>query len=256
LLSSESIVVASPPAKVLVEAYGRVYESTGLHECGGLSLVELVIRRVEKPGRVKLEALGREVSEGPSTINPGEVKKAITPNPAESLLQYLTLAYIHDKLVSIVESSPMSEYRDAYLWLLATQIPVAMKNCSRHESPKSLLDALCEACGSDCERAWILGNITGHALQVDTATGRVKWSSLTRETLIETPIVYANISGYPGLWQLYNETLETHLAHPVGGKYLVYYNSVENTVFCDWERLVGAESSTPTQAPKESRESH
>jgi hypothetical protein len=68
LLSSESIVVASPPAKVLVEAYGRVYESTGLHECGGLSLVELMIKRVEKPGRVKLEALGREVSEGPSTI--------------------------------------------------------------------------------------------------------------------------------------------------------------------------------------------
>jgi hypothetical protein len=51
-----------------VEAYGRVYESTGLHECGGLSLVELMIKRVEKPGRVKLEALGREVSEGPSTI--------------------------------------------------------------------------------------------------------------------------------------------------------------------------------------------
>jgi hypothetical protein len=75
LLSSESIVVASPPAKVLVEAYGRVYESTGLHECGGLSLVELMIKRVEKPGRVKLEALGREVSEGLSTIctdrNPG-----------------------------------------------------------------------------------------------------------------------------------------------------------------------------------------
>jgi hypothetical protein len=52
----------------LVEAYGRVYESTGLHECGGLLLVELLIKRVEKPGWVKLEALGREVSEGPYTI--------------------------------------------------------------------------------------------------------------------------------------------------------------------------------------------
>jgi hypothetical protein len=68
LLSSESVTVASPQAKVSVEAYGRVYESTGLHECGGLSLVELMIKRVEKPGRVKLEALGREVSEGLSTI--------------------------------------------------------------------------------------------------------------------------------------------------------------------------------------------
>jgi hypothetical protein len=75
LLSSESVVLASPPANVSVEAYGRVYESIGLHECGGLSLVELMIKRVEKPGRVKLEALGREVSEGLSTIctnrNPG-----------------------------------------------------------------------------------------------------------------------------------------------------------------------------------------
>ena len=68
LLISESMAVASPPAKVSVKAYGRVYESTGLHECGGLSLVELMIKRVEKPGRVKLEALGREVPEGLSTI--------------------------------------------------------------------------------------------------------------------------------------------------------------------------------------------
>jgi hypothetical protein len=36
----------------------------------------------------------------------------------------------------------------------------------------------------------------------------------------------------------------------VGGKYLVYYNPVENTVFCDWDRLVeGVEP--PTQPPEE-----
>jgi hypothetical protein len=174
----------------------------------------------------------------PSTINPDEIKNAITPNPAENPLQYLTLAYIHDKLVEAIDSTPMSQHRDAYLWLLATQIPIAMKSCSRHESPKPLLDALCEACGSYYERPWILGNITWHTLQVDTATGLVKWPSFTNETIVEAPIVYANISGYPGLWQLYNETLKTHLAHPVGGKYLVYYNPVENTVFCDWDRLV------------------
>ena len=50
--------------------------------------------------------------------------------------------------------------------------------------------------------------------------------------------MYANISGYPVLWQLYNETLKTHLAHPVGDKYLVYYSPVENSVFCDWDKLV------------------
>jgi len=188
----------------------------------------------------------------PSTINPEEIKKAITPNPAESLLQYLALAYIHDKLVEAIDSTPMNQYREAYLWLLSAQIPTSMRNCSRHESPKSLLDALCEACGSDWERVWLLGNITGHTLQVDTATGRVKWPSLTSETIVEAPIVYANITSYPELWQLYNETLKTHLAHPVGGKYLIYNNPVENTVFCDWERLVeGVEPPTPTQPPEE-----
>jgi hypothetical protein len=60
LLSSESKVVTSPPAKVSAGAYGRVYESTGLHECGGLPLAESMIKRVEKPCRIKLEALGRE----------------------------------------------------------------------------------------------------------------------------------------------------------------------------------------------------
>ena len=149
----------------------------------------------------------------------------------------------------------MSEYKEVYLWLLTAQIPIAMKNCSQHESPKPLLDALCEACGSDYERVWILGNITWHTLQVGTATGRVKWPSLTNETIMETPIVYAKITSYPELWQLYNETLGTHLAHPVGGKYLVYYNPVENTVFCDWDRLVGVESTIPTRLAEEPRES-
>ena len=48
----------------------------------------------------------------PSAINPEEIKKAITPNPAESLLQYLTLAYIHDKLVEAIDSTPMNQYRE------------------------------------------------------------------------------------------------------------------------------------------------
>jgi hypothetical protein len=63
--------------------------------------------------------------------------------------------------------------------------------------------------------------------------------------------VYANISGYTELWQLYNETLGTHLAHPVGGKYLVYYDYVENMVFCEWDRLVEGMEPTPTTQPPE-----
>jgi hypothetical protein len=63
--------------------------------------------------------------------------------------------------------------------------------------------------------------------------------------------VYTNILGFPELWKLYNETLKTRLAHPVGGEYLVYYDPVENTVFCDWERLVEGVELSPTQPPEE-----
>ena len=48
----------------------------------------------------------------------------------------------------------------------------------------------------------------------------------------------AEIAGYPELWQLRNETLGLHLAKPVDGRYLVYYDVYENTVFCDWRRLL------------------
>jgi len=118
----------------------------------------------------------------------------------------------------------MNQYRDAYLWLLATQILIAMKSCGQHESAKPPLDALCEACGSDHERVCILGNTTEFTLEVGTAAGQVKWLSLINEIILEAPRVYANISGFSELWKLYNETLKTRLAHPVEGEYLVYYN--------------------------------
>jgi hypothetical protein len=73
-------------------------------------------------------------------------------------IHYKELKDIHDELVGVVDSSHTSAYRDAYLWLLVAQIPETMKNYGKHEFPKPLLDALCEACGSDYERAWILGN--------------------------------------------------------------------------------------------------
>jgi hypothetical protein len=41
----------------------------------------------------------------------------------------------------------------------------------------------------------------------------------------------------------------------MGGEYLVYYNPVENTVFCDWERLVEeVEQPIPTQPPEETHQ--
>jgi len=77
-----------------------------------------------------------------------------------------------------------------------------------------------------------------YSLSVNTTRVQLAWPSLSNETLINATIMYAEISNYPELWQLYNKTLEIHLAKPVDDKYLVYYNVCENTVFCDWRRVV------------------
>jgi len=75
-------------------------------------------------------------------------------NLSEKLLEELALRYIHDRILEVVDSTSMKNYRDAYLWLITTQIPVAMRNCSSHVSGKPLLDALCDAYGSNWE--WVL----------------------------------------------------------------------------------------------------
>ena len=68
VLSSEYLSLASPPARIIVEASGKAYESSGLHECGGLSLVELRVGKLEKPSRVRLEVLGGEIATGINTL--------------------------------------------------------------------------------------------------------------------------------------------------------------------------------------------
>jgi hypothetical protein len=77
---------------------------------------------------------------------------------------------------------------------------------------------------------------------------------MTNKTLANTTVITVEIAGYPELWQLHNETLGLYLAKPVDDRYLVYYNPVENTAFCDWERLVeGVELSSthPPETPPE-----
>jgi hypothetical protein len=139
----------------------------------------------------------------------------------------------------------MNNYRDAYLWLLATQIPIIMHNCTTHNtSIAPLLEAVGDGCGCEEERAWILGNITSYSLTVNTTTVQLMWPALTNETIVNTTVVIAEITSYPELWQLYNKTLRLRLAKPIDNKYLVYYNVYENTVFCDWGRLARSSGSS------------
>jgi hypothetical protein len=224
-----------------------VYISDEVSICGGrcinitrrLLLGYLVVNTTLEGDRVGGEAWVEYAYPAEiASLNLEEIKRALASRPAGRILEELALEYVHDRLVEIVNSTAMRQYPGAYLWLLASQIPIGMGSCSPHNSSTPLLDALCGGCGSDWERVWILGNITRFTLEVATATGLVKWPSLTSETIVETPIVYANITGYPELWQLYNETLGIHLAKPLDGKYQVYYDPVENTAFCDWDRLV------------------
>jgi len=224
-----------------------VYVSDEVSICGGrcinitrrLLLGYLVANTTLQGDRVGGEAwVEYAYPEDITSVNLEEIKRMLASRPAGRILEELALEYIHDRLVEIVNSTAMRQYPEAYLWLLASQIPIVMGSCSPHNSTTPLLDALCGGCGSGWERVWILGNITRFTLEVATATGLVEWPSLTNETMVETPIVYANITGYPELWQLYNDTLGIHLAKPVDGKYQVYYDPVENTAFCDWERLV------------------
>jgi hypothetical protein len=129
------------------------------------------------------------------------VKKLLARNPGATWLEKLALRYIHDKLVEFIESTPMNNYRDAYLWLLAAQVPIAMHNCTVHStSIAPLLEALGDGCGCEEERVWILGNITSYSLTVNTTTTQLMWPSLTNRTIVNATVVIAEIASHPALW--------------------------------------------------------
>ena len=56
--------------------------------------------------------------------------------------------------------------------------------------------------------------------------------SLTNKIIVNAAVVIAEIASHPALWQLYNKMLGLYLAKPVDDE------AYENTVFCDWKRLV------------------
>jgi len=104
-------------------------------------------------------------------------------------------------LVETIESTPMSNYREAYLWLLAAQIPVAIYNCTAHANITTLLlGALGEGYGRGEERVWVLDNITQHSLTVNITSALLMWPSPTNETIVNATIIYVEIPDYLELW--------------------------------------------------------
>jgi len=171
------------------------------------------------------------------SINITRVQQLLTPNPGEVWLQRLVLRYIHDRIKQFIESnSAMDQYFDAYMWLLSAEIPSNMGNCSKHDSVKPLLDALCDKCGSEAEKAGIVCNITSYSLSVNITRVGLYYPTYN-VTLVNATVCIARIGSYPPLWSLYNTSTNSFYAKPIDSGYLVFYNAYENSVFGDWRRV-------------------
>jgi len=170
-------------------------------------------------------------------INITRIQRLLHPNPGELWLEKLVLRYIHDKIKwFIVNSSAMNQYFDAFMWLLASQMPIGMANCTPHNTTTPILDALCSKCGSEAERVKILCNVTGYSLNASIKNFNLYWPSYN-STAINATVCMAKISSYPELWELYNETKEIVYVLPEDSHYLVFYNVYENSPFGGWRRV-------------------
>jgi len=170
------------------------------------------------------------------SINITAIQKLLSPNPGEVWLEKLTLRYIHDKIAQfIANNSAMNQYFDAFMWLLASQLPANMGNCTSHGTATPLLDALCDKCGSEMERVRILHNVTSYSLDVQVKSISLYYPSYN--TTINATVCIARISNYPELWNLYNTSIDRLYALPADNGYLVLYNIYENSPFGDWRRV-------------------
>jgi len=174
------------------------------------------------------------------------IQRLLQPNPGELWLEKLVLRYIHDKIKwFIASSSAMNQYFDAFMWLLASQLPISMGNCTSHSTTTPILDALCNKCGSEAERVKMLCNVTGYSLNASIKNFNLYWPSYN-STAINATVCMAKISSYPELWELYNETKEIVYALPEDSHYLVFYNIYENSPFGGWRRVKQCRSLTHT----------
>ncbi|MEM2025034.1 MAG: hypothetical protein QXW94_01935 [Desulfurococcaceae archaeon] len=93
ILGSIEASIESPASRVEVNAYARAFTSTGVHECGGLSLIELDVKEVKAPSRVKVLIKGKEVIAGKTLFAQAKCRRTfgqllLTPSqgPPRSLL--------------------------------------------------------------------------------------------------------------------------------------------------------------------------
>jgi hypothetical protein len=170
-------------------------------------------------------------------INITRIQRLLQPNPGELWLEKLVLRYIHDRVAQfIANSSAMNQYFDAFMWLLASQLPISMGNCTSHSTTTPILNALCNKCGSEAERVKMLCNVTGYSLDASIKNFNLYWPSYN-STAINATVCMTKISSYPELWELRIETLGIVLAKTVDKGYAVFYNTYENSPFGDWRRV-------------------
>ncbi|MEM4431002.1 MAG: hypothetical protein QXM08_07545 [Thermofilaceae archaeon] len=106
LLGSAYVLIESPASSIDLNASAKAYVSTGLHECGGLAILELDVGELKAPSRVKVYIENTEVKPGKHTICLDKVPSFVETVALDTLSRSRkTLGKISVEMVKVPEPS-------------------------------------------------------------------------------------------------------------------------------------------------------
>ncbi|MEM1891227.1 MAG: hypothetical protein QXI45_02370, partial [Thermofilaceae archaeon] len=85
LLGSADVLEKSPPSLVELSAKVKAYVSTGVHVCGGLSLLELDVKEIKAPSRVRILAENIVLKPGKYSICIDRVPVVVEPTAVDTV---------------------------------------------------------------------------------------------------------------------------------------------------------------------------
>ncbi|MEM4569680.1 MAG: hypothetical protein QXE66_00060 [Desulfurococcaceae archaeon] len=105
-LGSTDVFIESPPSLIELNASAKAYTSTGLHECGGLALLELDVKELKAPSRVKVLIENMELKPGKRSICIDKTPLFIEPVAFDTLSQSKkAMSKVNVELINIPEPS-------------------------------------------------------------------------------------------------------------------------------------------------------
>ncbi|MEM4847939.1 MAG: hypothetical protein QW794_09310, partial [Thermosphaera sp.] len=106
LLGSADVLIESPASSIDLNASAKAYASAGLHECGGLAILELDVGELKAPSRVKVYIENTEVKPGKHTICLDKVPSFVETVALDTLSRSRkTLGKISVEVVKVPEPS-------------------------------------------------------------------------------------------------------------------------------------------------------